>query len=95
MSDPAPRVPVHTWVTIVIVVAGLISNWALMTYQIEQHGNVLENLQDNTIRDLMHDLRESREEIDDLQIRAATEDAADRLMEIRIERLEDAALRKY
>ena len=83
------KLPPHLWWAIGIVVASIIGQWWLMQYQIDQHGKVIENIQDNIISQIQHDLRQSREEVDELQIRAASEDAADELLNVELKHLRE------
>ena len=85
------KIPIHSWITLGALAGGLTINWALMNSDLQQHDRKIENIQDNMITSIQHDIRELREEIDDLQKLAATEDGADRLLEFRIEQIEKNA----
>ena len=89
MSDGLSKIPVHTWLTGGIVLASIVGGWAVMNYQLELYESRIGNIENNTIPHMQHDIRLTREEIDALEIRSAVEDAADQLLDLRVQRLEE------
>lgn len=79
MSE-TPKIPAHTWLTIAGIAAGFAMNWGLMR---------------DHVSELRADVAELQSEVEHLKIRAATEDAADQLLDLRVERLEEMPKLKY
>lgn len=71
-------IPASSWITVGILVSGLVGTYTLMQDHVSQ---------------LRVYVGELQEEVRELQIRAATEDAADQLLQLRVERLEEDARR--
>lgn len=77
MTTETPKIPPHTYLTGAVLIAGLVGNWALMQYQVDQHGN---NIAYNR-----EDIRMVVGDINELKIRAAEEDGRDSSIEQRAE----------